>query len=38
MSWALVAAIGEDSAHEFIDRLRPLRDALIAGGVFPPLR
>ena len=38
VSWPLVAAVGEDAVHEFVDGLRPLRDALMTSGVFPQLR
>lgn len=37
-SWPLVAAVGEDAVHRFVDDLRPLREALVGGGVFPQRR
>ena len=38
VSWPLVAAVGGDAVHRFIDGLKPLREALLASGVFPRLR
>ena len=38
VSRPLVATVGEDAVHQFVDNLRPLRDAIVASGVFAPTR